>query len=215
MLGYVFRRLLWLLPVLYCTATITFFLMHSIPGGPFTTEKNRPPAVERALQAKYGLDQPLLVQYRTYLWNLARGDLGISTRQSDRPVRAIIARGVLVSAQLGLLSLLVSLVVGLTLGTLAALNRNGPLDYLSVFFATAGASLPNFVLAVFLIIIFAVKLHWFDILGWGEPRTMVLPVISLSALPAAYLARLTRASMLEVISQDYIRTSSRMASFPC
>jgi oligopeptide transport system permease protein len=207
MLGYVFRRLLWLLPVLYCTATITFFLMHSIPGGPFTTEKNRPPAVERALQAKYGLDQPLLVQYRTYLWNLAQGDLGISTRQSDRPVRAIIARGVLVSAQLGLLSLMVSLVVGLTLGTLAALNRNGPLDYLSVFFATAGASLPNFVLAVFLIIIFAVKLHWFDILGWGEPRTMVLPVISLSALPAAYLARLTRASMLEVISQDYIRTA--------
>jgi oligopeptide transport system permease protein len=207
MLGYVLRRLLWMIPVRFFTATITFFLMHSVPGGPFTTEKNRPPAVERALQAKYGLDKPVLVQYRTYLWNLLQGDLGISTRQSDRPVRAIIARGLAVTAQLGLLALAVSLVVGVTLGTLAALNRNGPLDYASVLFATAGASMPNFVLAVFLIIIFAVNLHWFDIIGWGEPRKMVLPVISLSALPAAYLARLTRASMLEVSSQDYVRTA--------
>jgi oligopeptide transport system permease protein len=207
MLSYILRRLLWMIPVLFSIATITFFLMHRVPGGPFTTEKNRPPSVERALQAKYGLDKPLLVQYRTYLWNLLHGDLGISTRQSDRPVTAILSRGLKVTAQLGALALLVSLVVGISLGTLAALNRNGPLDYASVFFATVGASMPNFVLAVFLIIIFAVKLHWFDIIGWGEPRKMVLPVISLSALPAAYLARVTRASMLEVINQDYVRTA--------
>ena len=205
--GYVLRRLLWMVPVLFFIATITFFLMHQVPGGPFTNEKTRPPAVEEALQRKYGLDKPIWVQYRTYLWNLLHGDLGISTRQSDRPVTKLIAQGMRVTAQLGLLALAVSLGLGVTLGTLAALNRNGPLDYMSVFFATAGASMPNFVLAVFLIIIFAVNLHWFDIIGWGEPRKMVLPVISLSALPAAYLARITRASMLEVMGQDYVRTA--------
>lgn len=207
MFGYVLRRLLWMIPVLFFIATITFFLMHQVPGGPFTEEKSRPPAVEEALQRRYGLDKPVLVQYRTYMWNLLHGDLGISTRQSDRPVTQIIKSGFKITGQLGILSLIVALTVGITLGTLAALNRNGPLDYASVFFATVGASMPNFVLAVFLIIIFAVNLHWFDIIGWGEPRKMVLPVISLSALPAAYLARITRASMLEVMGQDYVRTA--------
>lgn len=207
MFGYILRRLLWMIPVLFFIATITFFLMHRVPGGPFSVEKSRPPAVEEALRRKYGLDKPLLVQYRTYLWNLLHGDLGISTRQSDRPVRTIIGEGIRITAQLGILALILSLTFGLLLGTLAALNRNGPVDYASVFFATVGASLPSFVLAVFLIIIFAVKLHWFDIVGWGEPRKMVLPVISLSALPAAYLARITRASMLEVMGQDYVRTA--------
>src|SRR5215211_5973416 len=162
-----------MVPVLFFIATITFFLMHQVPGGPFTTEKTRPPAVEEALQRRYGLDKPLLVQYRTYLWNLLHGDLGISTRESDRPVTYIIRQGFKVTVQLGLLALAAALAVGLVLGTLAALNRNGPLDYASVFFATVGASLPSFVLAVFLIIVFAVKLHWFDIIGWGEPRKMV------------------------------------------
>jgi oligopeptide transport system permease protein len=207
MLGYILRRLLWMIPVLFFVASVTFFLMHQVPGGPFTAEKTRPPAVEEALQRRYGLDKPVLVQYRTYLWNLLQGDLGISTRQSDRPVTQIISRGFRVTLQLGVLALVVALGVGLTLGTIAALNRNGPLDYASVFFATIGASLPNFVLAVFLIIIFAVNLHWFDIIGWGEPRKMVLPVVALSTLPAAYLARITRASMLEVMSQDYVRTA--------
>ncbi len=207
MFGYILRRLMWMIPVLFFIATITFFLMHRVPGGPFTSEKSRPPAVEEALRRKYGLDKPLFVQYRTYLWNVLHGDLGISTRQSDRPVTQIIRDGIRVTAQLGLLAFVVAVGVGLVLGTLAALNRNGPIDYLSVFFATAGASLPNFVLAVFLIIIFAVNLHWFDIIGWGEPRKMVLPVIALSTLPAAYLARITRASMLEVLGQDYVRTA--------
>jgi oligopeptide transport system permease protein len=223
MLGYVLRRLFWMVPVLFFIATITFFLMHSVPGGPFTSEKARPPAVEEALRRKYGLDKPLLVQYRAYMWNLLHGDLGISTRQSDRPVTQIISRGFSITIQLGVLALIVSVAIGLTLGTVAALNRNGPMDYLSVVFATIGASMPNFVLAVFLIIIFAVNLHWFDIIGWGEPwfqinlglfdfnvggdpRKMVLPIISLSALPAAYIARITRASMLEVMGQDYVRT---------
>jgi oligopeptide transport system permease protein len=223
MLGYVLRRLLWLVPVLFFIATITFFLMHRVPGGPFTSDKARPPAVEEALRRKYGLDKPLWVQYRTYMWNLLHGDLGISTRQGDRPVTQIISRGFSITLQLGVLALIVSVAVGLTLGTIAALNRNGPMDYLSVVFATIGASMPNFVLAVFLIIIFAVNLHWFDIIGWGEPwftlnlglfdlniggdpRKMVLPIISLSALPAAYIARITRASMLEVMGQDYVRT---------
>ena len=207
MLSYILRRLLWMVPVLLCVASATFFLMHQVPGGPFTAEKSRPPSVEEALQRRYGLDKPVLVQYRTYLWNLLQGDLGISTRQSDRQVTEIIKDGFKVTLQLGVLSLIVALSVGLSLGTVAALNRNGPLDYLSVFFSTIGASLPSFVLSVFLIIIFAVKLHWFDIIGWGEPRKMVLPVIALSLLPAAYLARISRASILEVLSQDYVRTA--------
>jgi oligopeptide transport system permease protein len=207
MFGYVLRRLLWMIPVLFFIASITFLLMHQVPGGPFTAEKSRPPAVEEALKRRYGLDQPLWVQYRTYMWNLVHGDLGISTRQSDRPVVTLIAQGFKVTVQLGVLALILALSVGFVLGTLAALNRNGLIDYVSVFFATIGASLPSFVLAVFLIIIFAVNLHWFDIIGWGEPRKMVLPVVALSLLPAAFLARITRASMLEVTAQDYIRTA--------
>jgi oligopeptide transport system permease protein len=207
MFGYIVRRLLWMIPVLFSIASITFVLMHKVEGGPFTAEKSRPPAVEEALKRRYGLDKPLWVQYRTYMWNLTHGDLGISTRQSDRPVTKLIAQGLKVTVQLGVLALILALTVGFTLGTLAALNRNGLLDYVSVFFATVGASLPSFVLAVFLIIIFAVNLHWFDILGWGEPRKMVLPVVALSLLPAAFLARITRASMLEVTAQDYVRTA--------
>ena len=207
MFGYVLRRLLWMIPVLFFIASITFLLMHQVPGGPFTAEKSRPPAVEEALKRRYGLDKPLGVQYRTYMWNLLHGDLGISTRQSDRPVATLIGQGFRVTVQLGVLALIMALSLGFLLGTLAALNRNGLIDYVSVFFATIGASLPSFVLAVFLIIIFAVNLHWFDIIGWGEPRKMVLPVVALSLLPAAFLARITRASMLEVTAQDYVRTA--------
>jgi oligopeptide transport system permease protein len=220
MTGYVVRRVLWLVPVLWAVATITFILMHAVPGGPFTQEKPLPQSIINALNARYNLNEPLWKQYLLYLWHLLHFDLGLSFR-GDRDVAELIRAGFFVTVQLGVLGFLVAAVLGLILGVLSALNQNGPLDYVGVFFATVGASLPNFVLAAFLIIIFAVKLGWFDVLGWGGPtqishaldpgawhmKKMVLPVIAVSALPAAYIARVTRASMLEVLSQDYIRTA--------
>ena len=220
MATYIIRRVLQLIPVLWAVATITFFLMHMVPGGPFTQDKKLPESIMAALNHRYNLDQPLWKQYILYLWNISHGDLGLSFR-GDRDVSELIRDGFFVTAQLGILAFIVASVVGLTLGILSALNQNGILDYVGVFFATVGASLPNFVMASFLIIIFAIKLHWFQVLGWGGPiqvsqvfdasawdwKKMVLPVIALSTLPAAFIARVTRASMLEVLHQDYMRTA--------
>ena len=220
MTGYIVRRILWMIPVLWAVATNTFLLMHAVPGGPFSQDKQVPQSILDALNRRYHLDQPLWRQYLTYLWNLLHGDLGLSFR-GDRDVSELISRGFFVTAQLGIIAFLVAAVVGMTLGVLSALNQNGPLDYIGVFFATVGASVPNFVAATFLIIFFAINLHWFKIVGWGGPiewhntfdpsawalRKMVLPVIALGVLPAAYIARITRASMLEVLHQDYIRTA--------
>ncbi len=220
MTTYIIRRVLQLIPVLWAVATITFFLMHMVPGGPFTQDKKVPADILAALNRRYNLDQPLWKQYLLYLWNISHGDLGLSFR-GDRDVSQLIRDGFFVTAQLGILAFIVASVVGLTLGILSALNQNGVLDYVGVFFATIGAALPNFVMASFLIIIFAIKFHWFQVLGWGGPiqvsqifdasawdwKKMVLPVIALSTLPAAFIARVTRASMLEVLHQDYIRTA--------
>src|SRR3990172_183876 len=152
MTGYVIRRILWIIPVLWAGPTITFFLMHAVPGGPFTQEKALPAGIIEALNKRYNLDQPLWKQYLTYLWNVLHGDLGLSFR-GDRDVSELIGRGFFVTSQLGIIAFLVAAVVGMTLGVLSALNQNGPLDYIGVFFATAGASVPNFVAATFLIII--------------------------------------------------------------
>ena len=209
MTGYIIRRVLWMIPVLWAVATITFLLMHAVPGGPFSQEKELPPAVLANLNKKYDLDKPLYEQYGRYLWNLAHGDLGQSYRSVNQPVLGLIEDGWKVTAQLGGVAFVYALVFGMTLGVIAALNQNRLGDYLGVFFATAGASMPNFIIATFLVILFAVELHWFDVLGWefGNYRKMVIPVVSLGTLPAAYIARITRASMLEVLRQDYIRTA--------
>jgi oligopeptide transport system permease protein len=221
MTGYVIRRVLWIIPVLWVIATITFFIMQAVPGGPFETEKTRPPALQQALDEKYGLDDPVWQQYANYLWKLAQFDLGVSITRGDEPVTETIQRSGFVSLQIAALGLLLATVVGVVLGTVSALQHNGPFDYLGVLFATVGASVPHFVLGAFLSILFAVNLGWFDLLGWGGPkgardlldpsaydwRRMVLPVISISMLPAAFIARITRASMLEVLNQDYIRTA--------
>jgi len=220
MTAYAIRRILWLIPVLWAVATITFFLMHAVPGGPFTQDKPLPAAIVASLNRRYHLDLPLWRQYLAYLWDLLHGNLGLSFR-GDRDVAMLIRDGFFVTAQLGILAFLVASFFGMALGVLSALNQNGPLDYVGVFVATVGAALPNFILATFLIVIFAVNLHWFQILGWGGPehvgdllnpsawhiKKMILPVVSLSFLPMAYIARVTRASMLEVLRQDYIRTA--------
>ncbi len=220
MAAYAIRRVLWLIPVLWAVATITFFLMHAVPGGPFTQDKQLPQSIIIALNRRYNLDQPLWRQYLTYLWNLSHGDLGLSFR-GDRDVSTLIRDGFFVTVQLGVMAFVVAMVFGLSLGVLSALNQNGPLDYIGVFVATIGAALPNFILATFLIVIFAINFHWFLLLGWGGPerladvldpsawnmKKLVLPVVSLCFLPMAYIARVTRASMLEVLRQDYIRTA--------
>ncbi|MEX2246773.1 MAG: ABC transporter permease [Dehalococcoidia bacterium] len=220
MTGYAFRRILVVFPVLWAVATITFLLMHAIPGGPFTQDKDIPEAIQQNLNQRYGLDKSLPEQYGLYLWNISHGDLGFSI-QYDRDVTDVLSDSFFVTVQFGVMAILLALVVGLTLGTLSALNHNGPLDYLGVAFATLGASVPHFILATFLSIIFAVNLGWLKIVGWGGPpqpelffdsaywdwRKVIIPVIALAGLPAAYIARVTRAAMLEVLNQDYIRTA--------
>ena len=208
MAGYVIRRVLWMIPLLWAVATVTFFLMHAVEGGPFDREKELPPNVVANLEKKYNLDEPLLVQYGLYLKGLVQGDLGLSF-ENNREVSTIILEGVEVSAQLGAAAFLYAMVFGMTMGVISALNQNRLGDYLGVFFATIGTALPNFIMATFLVIIFSVQLGWFDVLGWefGNYRKMVLPILALGTLPAAYIARITRASVLEVLNQDYIRTA--------
>jgi len=208
MTGYVIRRILWAIPVLWAIVTITFFLMHAVPGGPFDRERELPPAVRANLERKYGLDQSLPRQYVTYLENLVQGDLGVSMRD-QRPVTTIIKDGLEVTVQLGVSAFIFATIFGFTLGLVAALNHNRFGDYLGVFLATVGSAMPNFILATFLVILFSVELGWTDVIGWElfNPRKMVLPVIALGMLPAAYIARITRASMLEVLNQDYVRTA--------
>jgi oligopeptide transport system permease protein len=236
MTAYIIRRLLWMIPLLWAVITITFILMHMVEGGPFERERELPPATINALNQKYGLDKPVFSvdvwnsQYGQYIGDLLpfkadippfkEPDLGVSFRNSDRSVSDLIRQGFWVSFQLGLLAFIFAVIGGMTLGSISALNHNGPLDYAGVFFSTAGAAMPNFILAAFLIVIFSVELGWTDVLGWGGPgfseawnptawnfRKVVLPVVALGVLPAAYFARITRASMLEVLGQDYIRTA--------
>jgi oligopeptide transport system permease protein len=160
------------------------------------------------LERKYNLDKPILVQYGLFLRGLATGDLGQSFSQ-NRPVTTIIRERLPKSVQLGLCAFSFALVGGLALGVTAAVRQNSAVDYFSVVLATIGASVPNFVLAVFLVLLFSLQLGWFDVLGWefGNYRKMVLPIVSLGMLPLALIARVTRASMLEVLNQDYIRTA--------
>jgi oligopeptide transport system permease protein len=213
MTAYIIRRLMWAVPVLFFVATITFFLMHLVPGGPWDADRKLPPQVIENLNRTYNLDEPLAIQYGIYLKNLVRGDLGVSFR-GDRPVVDRLKEGFPMTATLGIASFALGTTLGVLFGTVAALKQNGPLDYISVFISTLGASMPSFIMATFLIIIFAVELGWFPILGWREPmqiftdpRVAIMPIVALSFREMALLTRVTRASVLEVIRQDYIRTA--------
>jgi oligopeptide transport system permease protein len=205
---YIIRRVLILIPLLWAIATLTFFLMHAVPGGPFDSEKSLPPETMKALEQKYNLDGTVFEQYLHYLGNLVQFDFGISFRQ-DRPVTEVLSEGMPTTLQLGLCAFAFALVIGLTLGVFSAVYQNGPIDYLAVFLATVGAAIPSFVLAVFLVLFFGLRLEWFDVIGWefGNYRQMVLPIVALGLYPAAFIARITRASMLEVLRTDYIRTA--------
>jgi oligopeptide transport system permease protein len=264
-IAYVIQRLLWMIPVLFFIAAITFGLMHAVPGGPWDRQKRLPPQAQANVEAKYGLDKPVFVpsgriwepefwrelpdtQFSNYIGGLLRPfaglpdtrfgdpeltppffglvrlhiedpDLGVSYRQLNRPVSDILLDGARISATLGFIALVLSTAVGMGFGILSALRQNSWIDYACVAFATFGAAVPNFVLGLLLMVIFTVHLHWLPSSGWKDPnvflflsipsdwKQMVMPVVALSVLPAAYIARVARASVLEVLEQDYVRTA--------
>jgi len=208
MLRFVLRRLLQTVPVLFVIVTGTFFMVRFMPGGPFTGEKAIPPEVLKNLNAYYGFDQPLPTQYGRYLKNvLLHGDLGPSTKYVNRTVNEIIATKLPVSLELGGWALLVALTVGIPLGLVAAVRRNTPWDYTASSFGLTGICVPTFVLGPLLALAFGIHLRWFNVSGWDEPADRVLPAVTLGLIYAAYIMRLTRGGMLEVLNQDFIRTA--------
>lgn len=207
MLQYTFSRFVSMLLVLFIITTATFLLMHAIPGGPFTAEKNLPEAVLKNLNERYHLNDPLWKQYGDYLANVVRGDLGPSFKYEARTVNDIIGESFPVSAELGLTAVLIAVIGGIPMGVVAAFRQNRWPDYLCMFTATIGISVPGFILATLFIYYFALQLELFPAAMWEGPEYVVLPAVALAAFPMAFIARLTRSSMLEVLGQDYIRTA--------
>ncbi len=207
MIRFVVQRLLQTIPVIWVIFTATFFMIRLVPGGPFTAEKAVTPEIKRNLEAYYGMNKPLYQQYLDYTGNLLRGNLGPSFKYPTRSVNEIIAEKLPVSIELGFISLAIALGVGLPLGVLAAVRRNTWIDYTCSSVAMMGICVPTFVLGPLLSLVFAIYFGWFDASGWFGPGDRVLPSITLGMVYAAYVARLTRAGMLEVLSQDYIRTA--------
>jgi oligopeptide transport system permease protein len=207
MIRFVARRLLLFVPTLWVIATLTFFLVRLAPGGPFNAERDIPQAARAALAQKYGLDRPLAEQYATFLARAVRLDFGPSYKFPTRQVREIIIEGFRVSGELGGWALLVALLVGIPLGVIAALRQNTAADAAVMAAALAGVSIPNFVLGPLLVLAFSLGLYWLPPALWEGPQSRVLPVLTLAAAYIAYVARLTRAGMLEVLRQDFIRTA--------
>ena len=209
MSGFLLRRLLSAVPTLFILVTVAFFLIRVAPGGPFDAEKTLPPEVQANLDRKYHLDEPLWRQYVRYLGDVARGDLGPSFQYRDYTVNELIAQGFPVSLRLGASALLLAFTVGVGLGIVAARKQNTVTDYTAMTVAMTGISVPNFVVAPLLILGFAVYLGWLPAGGWGEGnwRHLVLPVIALSLRYIAYIARLMRGSLIEILRSDYIRTA--------
>lgn len=200
-------RILSMVLVLWVIITVTFVLMHAIPGGPFTAEKALPEAVMKNIEARYRLNDPLPKQYVDYWANLLQGDLGPSFKYESRTVNEIIAEGFPVSAELGLIAVSFSVLIGVPAGMAGALYQNRWPDHLVMLLATVGISVPSFILATVLIYIFALWLQLLPAAMWGSPEYVILPALALAGMPTAFIARLTRSSMLEVLAQDYIRTA--------
>jgi len=204
---YVIRRLLSMFLVVLIVASATFFLMRFLPSGPFSREKALPAAVIKNLEERYHMNDPLWKQYVDYIGNLLRGDLGPSFKYRDRTVNSIIKDGFPVSATLGAVAVLLAVVIGIPLGIWGALRQNGWQDNLVMFVALLGVSVPNFIMAVLLMFIFALGLHVVPAAGWGSFRQTILPALTLAGYPTAFIARLVRSSMLEVLRQEYITTA--------
>ncbi|MEM8985221.1 MAG: ABC transporter permease subunit [Pseudomonadota bacterium] len=207
MLNYTLKRVLTIIPTLFVIITLTFFLMRVAPGGPFDEERPLAPAVLENIRASYGLDKPLVEQYWTYMGNLLKGDLGPSFVYRDKRVHEVLGEGLPISMTLGATALTIALIIGVLLGTIAALNQNKGADYAIVTFATFGITIPNYVLAPILTLILALTFNLLPATGWGTPSQMVLPVLSLALPQVAIITRLMRGSMLEALKSDHVRTA--------
>ena len=209
MLRYIFKRLIAGILTVVVLITVAFFMMHAMPGSPFnpSEEKNVPPEVLERIAASYGLDRPVGEQFLTYWKNLLQGDLGISYKKTDTSVNDIIGQHFPVSAKVGAIAVIVSLLIGIPLGVLAAVYRGKAIDFGSMVFATIGISVPVFVISVLLMYLFSGVLKWLPSYGLTSWKHYVLPVACLSFNPIAYIARQTRSSMLEALEQDYVRTA--------
>jgi oligopeptide transport system permease protein len=204
---FLLRRLLWMAGTLWLVFTVTFFLMHSVPGGPFSSERQPPIGIKEAIEARYNLDLPVWKQYLIELEKYLHGDFGLSFKMGDFSVKEVIAAGFPVSATLGVLALGFALALGLTAGIISAVRRGGVLDFSLMSLATIGIAVPNFVIAGLLIILLVFIWPVFPAGGWGSPLHLVLPAVCLGATFAAEIARLVRTGMLDVLHQDYIRTA--------
>jgi oligopeptide transport system permease protein len=209
MTRYFFTRLAGAIPTLFIIITITFFLMRAAPGGPFDQEQALAPEIKANLERAYGLDQPAWTQYARYLKSLLHGDFGPSFKYKDFTVTELIGQGFPVTLQLGIMAIALALLLGIPLGTFAALHHNSAADTATMALAVTGIAIPSFVVLPFLGLLFGVYLHWLPVAGWesGSLRHLALPVIALALPPLAYIARLTRGSMLEVLRSHYIRTA--------
>jgi oligopeptide transport system permease protein len=207
MLRFIARRFLETIPVLLIVATATFFLGKAMKGGPFDTEKNTTPEIKAQIEAHYGLNQPVWRQYLAYMRDLSHGDLGPSYKYLGWSVNELLADALPVSLELGCYALAFALTVGLLAGILASLRPNSWSDYLPMSLATIGICLPTFVTGPLLVLLFGIVLHWYNASGWYFPRDRVLPAITLGLYYTAYLARLSRGGMLEILNQDFIRTA--------
>ena len=207
MIAFCIRRALWMVLTLWTVFTVTFFLMRAVPGGPFDSERALEPEIEMNMKRRYNLDKPLPDQYLRELGNYLQGDLGFSYKINDYTINEIIAQGLPISVTLGLLALTLATTLGLAAGITSAVFRGTWTDSLVMLVATIGIALPNFVIAGICIIIFVFELSWFPAAGWGSFQQLVLPAFCLGAPYAAYVSRISRTSMLDVLSQDHIRTA--------
>ena len=206
-MGYIIKRIFNAFIVLWIVITITFFLMHAIPGGPFTAEKSLPPYVLHSIEERYKLNDPLYKQYGDYLCNLVQGDLGPSFKYPGRSVNDIIKDGFPVSFKLGIEAILIAIIIDIPAGILAGVKKDKWQDRAVNFFTTLGVAVPSFVVAALLIYVLSTKLHLLPAAMWNGWRYEIMPALALSGMPMSFIARLTRSSMLDILSQDYIKTA--------
>ena len=208
MMRFFVGRLLQSIPVIFIVITATFFLVRAAPGGPFDAEKTLSPEVIERLNERYNLDAPIYEQYFDYLGHLAQGDFGPSFRYTNRTVTEMIYAGLPITFELAIYAIMIALVIGISAGMLAAIKPNSAQDYIPMSLAMTGICMPSFLLGPLLVLVFGIWLQWLPVSGWGySPGDKILPAITLGSTYAAYIARLTRGGMLEILSQDYIRTA--------
>ena len=214
MIRFIIRRILVSIPVLFIIAALAFFMIKKAPGGPFAKERSAPPEILRNLEAQYGLDKPVYEQFFIYIKNALRGDLGPSFRYANWSVNDLIQSGFPVSLELGCWSLMIALLIGIPAGIIASIKPNSISDYIPMSLAMIGICLPTFVMGPLLVGVFALWLGWYNSSGWDFAYDRVLPALTLGGFYAAYVARLTRGGMLEVLNQDFIRTARAKGASP-